>query len=119
MGSQDKPAPDVAEQLTCLNLVRSLKSTRCPACGQTKGGAKTFCYACFAKLAPDQQRALYQRLDDGYETALLRALRVLGARQFILPDAPPGGPWGSAEREPAEGPLDGLGTVPDAEGGAA
>lgn len=96
MSSQDKPAADVAEQLTPVNLVRSLRSCVCPACGGPKGRRKTFCLDCFNQLSPDNQRQLYQGLEQGYETAVLRALRVLGVTRFILPTD---SDWGSATRE--------------------
>lgn len=96
--SQDKPLADVAEQLGAENLVRSLRSIRCPACGAMKKKRQTFCGDCYFKLPAQAQRDLYRGLEDGYESYVLRALRTLGVTRFILPDDAPG-EWGSGSRE--------------------
>lgn len=84
--SQDKPPPDVAEQLTPVNLRRSLRSTVCPACGDPKGAGKSLCPRCYGRLPSFAAADLATPVDDGYEGLLLRALRTLGVRRFRLPE---------------------------------
>jgi hypothetical protein len=86
--SQDKPSPDVAEQLTPINLRRSLRSTCCPACAGVKEQGKSLCTACYARLPEFAAADLRAAVDDGYEGLLLRALRTLGVRTFRLPGDP-------------------------------
>jgi hypothetical protein len=89
MGSQDVPPRDVAEALTPLNLLASKESEVCPACGERKGAGQSLCTGCRSSLPHDLSMALQQRrcFDDGYDLAMLRALRELHARVFFRPCA--------------------------------
>jgi len=83
----------LADQLSAPNLLRSLASATCPACGHAKEYHKSLCLDCYRYLSPDRQHALYQRIDHGYDRAMLEALKVLGAKRFILPRAAQWGMW--------------------------
>lgn len=52
----------------------------CSGCGLTKRADQSFCYRCYKKLPKRLQRALYQRIGDGYESALGESRRVLAGR---------------------------------------
>ena len=93
------PAP-LADQLTPVNLLKSLSSPVCPACGHPKGRHKSLCFDCYSFLSPDRQHALYKRIDHGYDRAMLEALKLLGAQRLILPKA---GEWGTAGHSGTEG----------------
>jgi hypothetical protein len=69
-------------------LIRSLRSATCPACGGKKKAGKSLCPTDYYALNPDQRKALYQRIGRGYEAALTEALEYLGVETFHQP--PPG-----------------------------
>ncbi len=85
MSSAETPPPDPAEKLTPRNLAASLKSEICPACGRRKAARRSLCWRCWQRLPRWLQRALFQSIDQGYDRAMLQALRELGAEFFILP----------------------------------
>lgn len=78
----DKPLSDT---LTDRELVTSLSSDVCPACGATKVAGQTLCRREYRKLARDEQLALYDRLGNGYREAVLAAMATLGKTEFLLP----------------------------------
>jgi len=53
-----------------------LKSDECQ-CGRTKKPKMSFCYICYKSLPADMQKALYQRIGDGYEEAYDEAVVYL------------------------------------------
>ena len=55
----------------------SLMSTECPACHRKKGSFKSVCYSCWKKLSPEIANDLYQRIGEGYEKAIDRAIEAL------------------------------------------
>ncbi len=59
------------------DLIRSLRSGICPACGAGKKRRNTFCGDCYYKLDRPLQAALYKPVGGGYETAVNTALRKL------------------------------------------
>lgn len=67
------------------DLLASLMSTVCPACGQEKHVRNTLCRKHYYSLPGDMRKALYHRLGAGYEEAVAAALEFLGADQFHLP----------------------------------
>lgn len=66
-------------------LLLSLASAICPACGKTKRAKQTLCQPCFHRLPGAERARLYDGLGAGYERAVAIALEMLGARQLILP----------------------------------
>lgn len=66
-------------------LIGSLASNVCPACGRSKGDRKTFCVGCFRKLPSRIQRALYSRVDEGYDIAMIAACEHLGVQDVRFP----------------------------------
>jgi hypothetical protein len=70
------------------DLLASLSSTVCPACGQLKGSRMTLCRQHYYALPNPMRKALYNRVGEGYEEALAAALDYLGADQFHLPVEP-------------------------------
>lgn len=67
-------------------LVSSIRSRHCPACTAQKQVNKSVCSGCWAKLTSDAQRALYNRIGDGYEEAFENAMKSLGIDDPYLHD---------------------------------
>ncbi|MBW1666739.1 MAG: hypothetical protein JRJ66_01570 [Deltaproteobacteria bacterium] len=53
-----------------------LMSEEC-LCGRSKKRHYSFCYRCFKALPEDMQKALYQRIGEGYEEAFEEAVKWL------------------------------------------
>lgn len=70
-------------------LVRSLHSMVCPACGRRKKYGHTLCGRDYRALPPLMRTALYLRIGAGYERAITEAMDRLGATTFILPGDSP------------------------------
>ncbi|WP_428936898.1 hypothetical protein [Fontivita pretiosa] len=85
MGSQDRPPRDIAESLTTVRLLQSLRSEVCPACGRTKTARQPLCDSCLRRVPSRIKAELQRRVSEGYDRAMLRALRHLKAPRFILP----------------------------------
>lgn len=66
-----------------IKLIRELRSDTC-RCLRPKGAGKTFCYTCYKLLPPEQQKALYKRIGQGYEEAYTDAERTLKAHRRFL-----------------------------------
>lgn len=82
------PAPAPAPASTPLSgaqLVASLRSKVCPACGRAKAAMNTLCVACYGRLSPTQRVDLYDDLGDGYAEAVAAALARLGVTAPRLP----------------------------------
>jgi hypothetical protein len=62
-----------------LQILESLGSTTCEACGGPKEPRLSHCGACFYRLSPAIRKALYLPFGKGYEHAYEASLRVLGA----------------------------------------
>lgn len=88
MSSQDFPPRDVAESLTRVNLLTSLRGEVCPACGMPKIAGQSVCPQCWRQLPRRIGGELHLGIDQGYEGAMLRALRYLKVRRFVLPGEP-------------------------------
>ena len=58
-------------------LIESLISEVCPACGKPKVARQTFCRKCYYTLSADQRKALYNRVGEGYEAAMVDAFNTL------------------------------------------
>jgi uncharacterized OB-fold protein len=86
--SSEPPRPHLVEQLTRLNLLRSLTSQCCPSCGGFKAPRRTFCWECWGRLPPHTQKECYRSVDDGYDRSVLRAMQHLRKTRFILRDSP-------------------------------
>lgn len=78
-------------------LLASLGSQICPACGSGKRVRQTLCYPCFRAISPGTKRHLYLPLGSGYEEAVFVAFRELGVTE---PTWPLCGPSGSPIRAP-------------------
>jgi DnaJ-class molecular chaperone len=65
-------------EITTEQMVESLYSRTCPACGGRKGEQKTFCFECYERLRREKQSALYRRVGAGYESAVRDAMTALG-----------------------------------------
>ncbi len=46
-------------------------------CGRGKQSGRSFCYGCYKSLPPEMQKALWQRMGDGYEGAYDEAVAWL------------------------------------------
>ncbi len=76
---------------TTRDLLRSLWSTVCPACGGGKRGKQTFCRACYYRLNPALRSRLYALIGQGYESAFASAMDFLGAKRVTMPPRIGGG----------------------------
>ncbi|HSZ58655.1 MAG TPA: hypothetical protein VK797_23505 [Tepidisphaeraceae bacterium] len=74
------------KQLTDADLVTSLASEVCPACGSPKFSRKTFCLSDYRRLPKAMRNAVYQKLGHGYFEAVMEAMQYLGREEFVLPD---------------------------------
>lgn len=68
------------------DLLRSLMSTICPACGNVKATRQTLCRKDYYALPPQTRKALYQRVGEGYEEAIAQAFDALKVIVPHLPD---------------------------------
>jgi uncharacterized paraquat-inducible protein A len=66
-----------------LEILRSLQSTKCEACGSSKKAMKSHCSRCYFKLPKRLQRNLYLGFGVGYEEAFEISLTFLA---LTLPD---------------------------------
>ena len=73
------------DQLAPRQLIASLRSTRCLACGGAKNSRMTFCGRDYHRLSQPLKRALYARVGEGYEQAVREALAFLEVSQPALP----------------------------------
>jgi hypothetical protein len=81
-----------ANDLDSRELVRSLYSDVCPACGGSKASGHSVCYRrCWRRLSKDLRGKLYQRIGQGYEAAFLAAMTTLGTTELHLQPAERGG----------------------------
>jgi hypothetical protein len=60
-------------------ILESLGSTVCGACGKSKRPKMSHCRACYYALPPKMRSALYQGFGDGYEEAYEQSLDFLSA----------------------------------------
>jgi hypothetical protein len=75
------------DEVTTRELIDSLCSNLCPACGRGKVARKTLCGHCYHALPRGLQKALYNRLGEGYSEAVDEALHQLGVATPHLPKA--------------------------------
>lgn len=73
--------------LSDRQIVASLRSAVCPACGRVKKTAQSLCYSCYQRLSPAQRVALYDDLGNGYDDAIEAAFDRLGVVTPHLPAA--------------------------------
>lgn len=71
--------------VTTLDLLASLRSETCPACGSHKQSRHTLCGTCYRELPQPKRQALYDVVGQGYEQAVEAALIHLSAPVFIKP----------------------------------
>lgn len=57
--------------------IRELRSDECLPCDGSKKPGHSFCFKCYRSLPSHMQKALYQRMGDGYEEAYDEAVRWL------------------------------------------
>jgi hypothetical protein len=91
--STEKRRGSVFEQMTVLNLVKSLRSNTCPACGRWKKEDNTLCVECYRKLPKELQGRLYRKIEQGYDREVFAAFRFLNRHEFILPELNPIKQW--------------------------
>ncbi len=86
--------------VTATDLVRSLVSTVCPACGDQKRIRNSICRACWDQLPRKAQARLYDQLGEGYEEAIENAFKLLERQRFQLPEPePPAAPLFTTTKE--------------------
>lgn len=69
-----------------IDLLRSLRSTLCPACGQEKKRFTSMCSECYKCLPLSPLRnAIYSRIGEGLEEAMVAAFDALGVNNPIFP----------------------------------
>jgi len=78
--------------LESKDLIHSLASGRCPACGKGKQPRNTFCAGCYYKLPARMRPTLYRRLGNGYEESVAQAMQILKRSEFLMPQVPPSSP---------------------------
>lgn len=71
-----------ASDITKRQMIDSLYSRTCPACGDRKGEQKTFCYSCYGSLPARLKSSLYARVGSGYEPAVIQSMQALKADKF-------------------------------------
>lgn len=69
------------------DLIRSLQSDTYPICGGMKRSAQTMFPKDYRKLPAILKRDLYNRIGEGYEQAVQKAMASLGVEEFIVPSA--------------------------------
>jgi tRNA(Ile2) C34 agmatinyltransferase TiaS len=85
----DTQTPEKFEEtLDWRRLVNSLRSDTCPACGGYKRGAISVCPKCWRGLPKAKQQRMYDRIGEGYQEAMIAALRHLGVTRFVDPKTP-------------------------------
>ncbi|HWC91353.1 MAG TPA: hypothetical protein VG433_16905 [Pirellulales bacterium] len=70
------------------DLLASLASVQCPACGGLKAKSNSLCRPCYYKLPNVMRNALYRRMGEGYEPAMKDALARLGVTEPHFPGCP-------------------------------
>jgi len=75
---------------TKLEILRSLDSVVCPACGLVKKRRHTLCKDCFALLPRRTQCQLYEPMGPVYFDAVSEAMLNLGKAQFWITTPVPG-----------------------------
>lgn len=68
-----------------VQVLASLTSRTCPACGKLKMPKRTLCQLCYRGLPKPLQIALYARAGRGYESNVQQAFDALGLTEFHLP----------------------------------
>lgn len=63
--------------MTTKELIESLRSNTCPACGGGKRPRASLCYGCFTALPKSMRARLYDLVGHGYEQAVGAALNYL------------------------------------------
>lgn len=93
------------EQQTLLRIQRlmitELGGLNC-RCGRVKVPRQTFCRQCYFKLPPENRRALYAKIGNGYEVAYVRSCRYLAATGIAM-EVPE---WANAIDPPTIAPDD-------------
>lgn len=68
--------PEISKERR-LEILQSLGSPVCGACGGWKRPKMSHCRDCYYALPPMKRRALYRQFGDGYEEAYEESLRYL------------------------------------------
>jgi len=56
--------------------IEEFESEECQ-CGRSKRPTNAFCFMCYSSLPSDMQKALWQKIGDGFEQAYDEALKYL------------------------------------------
>jgi len=70
---------------TTMDLIKSLRSTKCPSCSSRKKPHQTLCGGCYRLIPRAAQQALYNRVGEGYEEAFEAAMTHLGVDTPAIP----------------------------------
>lgn len=73
---------------TPADLVASLRSTTCPACGGEKRPNETLCSHEYYRLPRAKRNRLYDYVSAGYAEAVVAAFLFLGVDTFTMPPTP-------------------------------
>jgi hypothetical protein len=72
---QERQEPITRERR--LEILQSLGSAVCGACGKSKRPKMSHCRTCYYKLPPKMRQALYRGFNNGYEETYEESLRFL------------------------------------------
>ncbi len=81
----ENPMPDTCGPYPIATLVASLKSSKCPACGQPKRQRHSLCYRCYKAVKPETASNLYTPIGSGYGDALKAAFDELQVTEPHFP----------------------------------
>jgi hypothetical protein len=73
------------QQLTRAALVRSLRSTLCPACGGAKKSMHSLCLRDYRRLPKALRDGLWANVGAGYREGMADAMTFLERTEFKLP----------------------------------
>lgn len=73
------------EEIDDMELLESLGSTICPACGNEKNRKQTLCYKDYSRLTKEEKQNLYNLVRGGYKEAVVAAFVHLKKTEFIMP----------------------------------
>lgn len=67
--------------MTDHEILDSLASDKCAACGNRKRRKQSHCSRCYFKLPPEMRQALYNRFDSGYQEAFRASMEFLQPKE--------------------------------------
>jgi len=61
MQTSKRPNDETSQPLDTIAALKSLRSTECPACGDTKRARQSLCRTCYYRLPQAQRSRLFKR----------------------------------------------------------